>query len=725
MYSPSISFCIISNGLRPHSLDETILSIRKLAVPDYEIFVSGEPPEELQGVNRVLAVDAAREGRLGEMRNKATCLATKEIVVVCDDDILFQDDFYQGICKFGSDFDVLCVRILNIDGSRYWDWAVIDSPTGHHLIDYSETSPYVYITGGLCVMKRQVSEIVKWPNDNGFYEGEDVHFSSNIKKAGFTIKVNPNSTVIHNDIRMTQLGLSIVKTDMPYRWQLHKSGCKLFGANPGSSSKFTVTNDFLIEVPSNLFEEDLKLSAILSLELPIEEFHNHQQRVYVSLDNQTLGSFQFDHTNKFQNIIVNIPKNNYPSVIQIKSDMQIPSYWLDNTISKSFLAYTVNNLKLETNSGRCIQNYSIEIKKNIEKIEKSLNSHSKIPQKGAAIFWPMAKGNAYTRVIRSLAKIIALECPNIGIRANFADYNYFKEIKESAEESKYWLDLLQRNVNYKFQIELLCSSYIRDKLSTDVLQKRYQIEAVNGIILEDFNSLQYRNGVFGLLLNQFSGNNFLPLSLDIDKLKFITPYLKQNNNKKFLIGLELDSENFNNFALTLASLQSLKGSFNFEYVIFDRERTREGSVPISVKAIEVACKALGIKIEDLPNVTCFDDFLGEIEISSVYKSCDLLILTAEKSNFTNCILPLALSVPLMIVGEAKDVNILKNKYFIECFNITNDFNRNIIELSSEIAKVINNLDKLKDLSSNISSEVIKNYDSKIIAPLWTTFLNKL
>ena len=57
------------------------------------------------------------------MRNRLAEKARYDHLVVADDDLLFQPDFYQGLRQFGEDYEVLCVRLLNADGTRYWDWA--------------------------------------------------------------------------------------------------------------------------------------------------------------------------------------------------------------------------------------------------------------------------------------------------------------------------------------------------------------------------------------------------------------------------------------------------------------------------------------------------------------------------------------------------------------------------------------------------------------------------
>jgi glycosyltransferase involved in cell wall biosynthesis/Tfp pilus assembly protein PilF len=221
------SFLIITNGKRPRKLVREIESIRSLGIPDHEILVGGEPPGDLpEGVGVVPAIDAARNGRLGEMRNALTAAARYDHLVVVDDDFIFHPDFYTGIQRFGEDWDALSVRILNPDGSRFWDWATHGGPRGHVLLDYDDTDDHVYITGGLILLKAQVTDRVKWDDGRGFYQGEDIDFSSRLRTAGIRPLFNRHSTTTHDDGLYTmvinpigsQMARRNTEVGLPIRW---------------------------------------------------------------------------------------------------------------------------------------------------------------------------------------------------------------------------------------------------------------------------------------------------------------------------------------------------------------------------------------------------------------------------------------------------------------------------------------------------------------------------
>lgn len=200
------SFCLITDGGRPDRLQEELASIRALALEPVEIIVVGNVPPGLGEDVRVISrPDLAFAGRLGAMRNVGGRAATYDTLVVADDDMFFHPEFAEALREQG-DWEVLCVRLLNPDGSRCWDWATIGGPRGHTLLDYNDTDEYVYITGGLAVMRAFVHDRVPWDDERGFYQGEDVEWSARLRAAGMRIRFNARGKVTHQDARYTQDG---------------------------------------------------------------------------------------------------------------------------------------------------------------------------------------------------------------------------------------------------------------------------------------------------------------------------------------------------------------------------------------------------------------------------------------------------------------------------------------------------------------------------------------
>jgi len=203
------SFCLITDGRRPQQLAAEIATIRALQLPAYEIIVAGRVPFALDGVRVIDAASHALAGQLGAMRNLACAAVRYDHLIVADDDMRFHPDFANGLrylVTHGADVDVLCVRLLNPDGTRYWDWATSGGPRGHILLDYHETDPFVYVTGGLAIMKASVHDVVRWDDARGFYAGEDLDWSARVRDAGFRIGFCADAAVTHDDARYTQQG---------------------------------------------------------------------------------------------------------------------------------------------------------------------------------------------------------------------------------------------------------------------------------------------------------------------------------------------------------------------------------------------------------------------------------------------------------------------------------------------------------------------------------------
>jgi hypothetical protein len=204
---PGWSFCLITDGRRPERLREELDSIRALALSPSEIIIAGNVPAGLgDDVRIVHAPELAAAGRLGAMRNCACASAQYDTLVVADDDMIFHREFGEALREPVADWDVLCVRLLNPDGTRFWDWATIGGPRGHMLLDYDDTDAHVYVTGGLAVMRAAVHDAVPWDDARGFYQGEDVEWSSRLRAAGARIRFDARGRVTHQDARYTQTG---------------------------------------------------------------------------------------------------------------------------------------------------------------------------------------------------------------------------------------------------------------------------------------------------------------------------------------------------------------------------------------------------------------------------------------------------------------------------------------------------------------------------------------
>lgn len=191
------SFCIITDKREPAKLEREILSIKALNIPVYEINIEFD--------------DTPPYGRTGALRNRVCRRANFDHIIMLDDDLIFHPDFYEGLKKFGEDYDVMICRILNPDGSRFYDWkAMVDGK--NYLLDYDQFSPNLSLSSGILVMKAWVFEQVQMDETLGYYEGEDVDYSERLKKAGVRIKMNTYCAVTH-DAPYKQAGNRVLHMD--------------------------------------------------------------------------------------------------------------------------------------------------------------------------------------------------------------------------------------------------------------------------------------------------------------------------------------------------------------------------------------------------------------------------------------------------------------------------------------------------------------------------------
>jgi len=204
------SFCIITDGKDPGLTLREIASIHALGMPSYEVVLGGRWRGPTDGMKCSFAdlSQLADTGRIGEMRNVLGQQATQGHIIFADDDLVFNGDFYEGLLRYGEDYDALSCRILNPDGTRYWDWKKHVNGKDY-LLPYHLSSPWVSLTGTFSILKADLFDSIKWNPLLGFYAGEDVDFSERLRAGGARIRFNPYSSILHDDDRYYQFGRSV------------------------------------------------------------------------------------------------------------------------------------------------------------------------------------------------------------------------------------------------------------------------------------------------------------------------------------------------------------------------------------------------------------------------------------------------------------------------------------------------------------------------------------
>lgn len=227
----------ISFGIKTNLKNEykTLLTIHSILSQyvwfPFEILVTGNcnfrylSSSALNFVTFVPDLEAADTGKLGRMMNHLAGRAQYNTVVLMDDDIILCNGWFESLYAYISehpDYDILAFPLKNTDGSRFWDWALVDPVS-----DYSRLLPIDcqtdqnYVTGGMVCFRKNVWLHLPWNHELAFYKREDVEWTQRAHSLNYKINFCSNSFVYHNDGRYFQVGDRVVRspenTDMIQR----------------------------------------------------------------------------------------------------------------------------------------------------------------------------------------------------------------------------------------------------------------------------------------------------------------------------------------------------------------------------------------------------------------------------------------------------------------------------------------------------------------------------
>jgi glycosyltransferase involved in cell wall biosynthesis len=186
-------------------LQEIILSIRNLNIPDYEIlFVGGGDSDGIDGqdIRKINFDENEKPKWITRKKNILVQESRYDNVVVMHDYHIFDPNWYEAFKNFGTDWDICSCPQYLITGSRNpMDWSLWDKP-GHgrawslNYNDWSQTQ-YMYISGGFFIVKKHV--LLEEPLDESLVwnEEEDVEWSMRVRNK-YVMKCNGNAIVRHN-----------------------------------------------------------------------------------------------------------------------------------------------------------------------------------------------------------------------------------------------------------------------------------------------------------------------------------------------------------------------------------------------------------------------------------------------------------------------------------------------------------------------------------------------
>ncbi len=219
MSSEKISFVVLTVGNKPEELKQCLSSIHKNFESDdlHEIVLVGNNiPSAIPQVSKIINENKYVEF-LGKRRNIGTKESSGSIIVHCDDDIIFSQDWYSNFLNYNKKnktWQIMGNKVLLPDGNRYWDRSIF--LPRHQMVPYDFNSEDVtfYQSGAFCVASKSLLEKISWSDEipfygisKGFRYNEDVEFSLRLKGAGVKIDFDENNLVWHNDFSYTSNGL--------------------------------------------------------------------------------------------------------------------------------------------------------------------------------------------------------------------------------------------------------------------------------------------------------------------------------------------------------------------------------------------------------------------------------------------------------------------------------------------------------------------------------------
>lgn len=233
-----LSFCIITVGSRVNELKLCLKSIEKNFINsdlDYELILVGNNIPKLNHKNLKIIEDFEYVEFLGKRKNIAIENSSGDILIHCDEDILFCQNWLENFLKYNKknkDWQILGNKILLPYGGRHWDRATY-KPI-HIMVDYDyeSDSDTFYQTGGFSICKRNLFKKIKWADNlpfnamhKGFENNEDIDFSLRLKNLGIKIHFDKDNTVWHYDYTYKSNGYSTNKNTL---YSVLKPKCEEF-----------------------------------------------------------------------------------------------------------------------------------------------------------------------------------------------------------------------------------------------------------------------------------------------------------------------------------------------------------------------------------------------------------------------------------------------------------------------------------------------------------------
>jgi hypothetical protein len=255
----SWTFGIITNGVNDEFVNQSIESIRKQNIPNYEIIICGAYEGKYAidaDCNNIRFNYRDKIGWITKKKNLIAQNAKHENLCIMHDRIYLDDNWYDGIKSWGNSFEVLTVpQLLSNSDIRFGDWVCVNNftienakklyPLNGGYCDYRDWDKDIPGGAAVVIIKKSIfqrfpfSEILYWD------QYDDMEFHYRLLNNGFILRMNPNSIVY-----------SSKKTVYDYQWE-HQFSSKKLGplknVNPIIRCLFFVSNLIGLHRDSQIF----------------------------------------------------------------------------------------------------------------------------------------------------------------------------------------------------------------------------------------------------------------------------------------------------------------------------------------------------------------------------------------------------------------------------------------------------------------------------------------
>jgi glycosyltransferase involved in cell wall biosynthesis len=210
-----ISFVICTNGKKVELTKLTIQSIFNTVGDKADIHLGGVITDFLELGSKINLHDfsyEANNGYVGALRNKTIEQTQGDIIVYCDDDVLYPSNWYKKFLDYGTDWNIMSNKIYLPNGGRYWDRAIVDYDT-HTMVDYDhdKNDHRLFFCATWFAIKKDCFKNNKFDPELLYYGGykdknlpvekwktaEDLELSRRLYENGYIIDFDSNNHVYH------------------------------------------------------------------------------------------------------------------------------------------------------------------------------------------------------------------------------------------------------------------------------------------------------------------------------------------------------------------------------------------------------------------------------------------------------------------------------------------------------------------------------------------------